>query len=106
MGTVLNHTDLLVTVSSTAAAESIHRGVPTAVLTDFGIRESLGNAYFLGSGCLTSFDDLELGAAPTADDRWARRHGLGATVDRLPSRVAELLSAPLPPLKPFYTPAN
>ena len=28
MGTVLDHTDLLVTVSSTAAAEAIHRGVP------------------------------------------------------------------------------
>lgn len=106
MGTVLNHTDLLVTVSSTAAAEAIHRGVPTTVLTDFGIRESLGNAYFLGSGCLASFDDLDAGVARQADERWARRHGLGTTVDRLPSRVAELLAAPLPPLQPFYTRAN
>lgn len=106
MGTVLNHTDLLVTVSSTAAAEAIHRGVPTALLTDFGIRESLGNAYFLGSGCLASFDDLDAGAAPQADERWARRHGLGTSVDRLPSRVAELLASPLPPLQPFYTRAN
>ena len=104
MGVVLTHTDLLVTVSSTAAADSIHRGVPTALLTDFGIRESVGNAYFLGSGCLASFDALDRGAAPTADERWARRHGLGASVDRLPSRVAELLAAgPLPPLRPFYT---
>jgi hypothetical protein len=106
MGTVLNHTDLLVTVSSTAAAEAIHRGVPAALLTDFGIRESLGNAYFLGSGCLASFDDLDAGAAPQADERWARRHGLGTSVDRLPSRVAELLASPLPPLQPFYTRAN
>jgi hypothetical protein len=106
MGTVLNHTDLLVTVSSTAAAESIHRGVPTALLTDFGIRESLGNTYFLGSGCLASFDDLDAGVTPQADERWARRHGLGTSVDRLPSRVAELLGAPLPPLQPFITRSN
>ncbi len=106
MGKVLTYTDLLVTVSSTAAAEAIHRGVPTALLTDFGIRESLGNAYFLGSGCLASFDDLDSGATPQADERWARRHGLGTSVDRLPSRVAELLGGPLPPLQPFYTRAN
>ena len=106
MGAVLSHTDLLVTVSSTAAVEAIHRGVPAAVLTDFGIRESMGNAYFLGSGCLASFNDLDAGAAPEADARWARRHGLGATVDRLPSRVSELLAQPLRPLRPFYSPAN
>ena len=107
MGQVLARTDLLVTVSSTAAVEAIHRGVPTAVLTDFGIRESLGNAYFLGSGCLASFDELDAGAAPVADERWARRNGLGGTVDELPGRVAALLAAgPLPPVQPFYTPAN
>ena len=107
MGEVLERTNLLVTVSSTAAVEAIHRGVPTAVLTDFGVRETLGNAYFLGSGCLTSFDDLDAGAAPVAEARWARRNGLGAGVDQLPDRVAELLaSGPLPPLAPFYTSGN
>lgn len=107
MGRTLDHTDLLVTVSSTAAAEAIHRGIPTAVLTDFGIRESLGNAYFLGSGCLASLDDVDAGALPVADPRWARRNGLGTSVDQLPGRVAELLGqGPLPPLQPFYTMAN
>lgn len=107
MGRTLDRTDLLVTVSSTAAAEAIHRGIPTAVLTDFGIRESLGNAYFLGSGCLASFDDLDAGRVPEADARWARRNGLGTTVDQLPGRVAELLSrGPLPDVRPYYTPAN
>jgi hypothetical protein len=107
MGLALAHTDLLVTVSSTAAVEAIHRGIPTAVLTDFGLREGLGNTYFLGSGCLASFDDLDAGLAPEADPRWARRNGLGAAADRLPARVAELLAAgPLPALKPFYTASN
>lgn len=107
MGLVLAVTDLLVTVSSTAAVEAIHRGIPTAVLTDFGIRESLGNAHFLASGCLASFDELDAGAAPAPDPRWARRNGLGVSVDQLPARVAELLAAgPLPPLRPFYHRGN
>lgn len=107
MGQVLARTDLLVTVSSTAAVEAIHRGLATAVLTDFGIRESLGNAYFLGSGCLVSLDDLDAGAAPEADRRWSRRHGVGVSVDQLPERVAQLLAAgPLPPLRPFYSMTN
>ena len=107
MGRVLDRTDLLVTVSSTAAVEAVHRGIATALLTDFGIRESLGNTYFIGSGCLASFDDLDAGAAPVADEAWARRAGLGHGPDPLPERVAELLAAgPLPPLKPFYTMTN
>ena len=107
MGRVLNRTDLLVTVSSTAAVEAIHRGIGTALLTDFGIRENLGNTYFIGSGCLASFDDLDAGAVPLADDGWARRAGLGHAPDPLPEHVARLLAAgPLPPIRPFFTTTN
>ena len=107
MGKVLNRTDLLLTISSTAAVEAIHRDIPPALLTDFGIRESLGNTYFIGSGCLASFDDVDAGVVPVADELWARRSGLGRSADPLPERVAELLAAgPLPKLKPFYTTTN
>lgn len=61
MGEVLDRTDLLVTVSSTAALEALHRRVPTAVLTDLGVREALGNHHFTGSGCLASWDQLDAG---------------------------------------------
>ncbi len=107
MGKALNRTDLLVTVSSTAAVEAMHRGIPTAVLTDFGIRESLGNSYFIGSGCLTSFDDLDRGMLPEVNPTWARRHGLQSDLDPLPERVAELAAqAELPPVQPYYTLSN
>jgi hypothetical protein len=107
MGKVLNRTDLLVTVSSTAAVEAIHRGIPTALLTDFGVRESLGNTYFIGSGCLASFDELDAGALPVAAPAWAQRTGLGSDFDPLPARVAEMLAAgPLAPLRPYYTLTN
>lgn len=77
MGEVLDTTDLLVTVSSTAALESLHRGIPTAVLTDLGIRESLGNHHFLGSGCLASWTQLDAGLLPKPDPAWLAAQGVG-----------------------------
>lgn len=86
MGEVLDGTDLLVTVSSTAALESLHRSVPTAILTDLGIREALGNHHFLGSGCLASWDQIDpappgggpgLAGGPGRPARAGRRPGGG-----------------------------
>ncbi|TSB21312.1 DUF6716 putative glycosyltransferase [Streptomyces benahoarensis] len=111
MGEVLDRTDLMVTVSSTAALESLHRGVPTAVLTDLGIREVLGNHHFLGSGCLASWDDLDAGHRPEPDADWLARQGVCAdgsyprAFDAVRAKVAALHAAgPLPPLTPYYTP--
>ncbi|MEV4437220.1 DUF6716 putative glycosyltransferase [Streptomyces sp. NPDC049585] len=110
MGEVLDRTDLLVTVSSTAALEALHRGIPTAVLTDLGIREPLGNHHFLGSGCLASWDDLDAGHLPRADPAWADRQGVAAdgsyarAFDAARARVAELAALPaLPPVNPYYS---
>ncbi|WP_030254083.1 DUF6716 putative glycosyltransferase [Streptomyces violens] len=111
MGEVLDRTDLMVTVSSTAALESLHRGVPTAVLTDLGIREALGNHHFLGSGCLASWDELDAGYLPEPDPEWLARQGVCAdgtyenAFDAARARVTELCDADaLPPLAPYYTP--
>ena len=113
MGEVLDRTDLLVTVSSTAALESLHRGIPTAVLTDLGVREAHGNHHFLGSGCLTSWDALDAGHLPTASPHWTARNGVvcdgpyEAAFDPARKRVAELLGRPaLPPIEPYYTEAT
>ncbi|MFD9909318.1 DUF6716 putative glycosyltransferase [Streptomyces sp. NPDC059063] len=113
MGEVLDRTDLLVTVSSTAALEALHRCVPTAVLTDFGIREALGNHAFIGSGCLASWDQLDAGHAPEPDPAWVARQGVAAdgtyatAFDAARERVAELAGQArgtgLPPLRPYYT---
>lgn len=127
MGEVLDGADLLVTVSSTAALESLHRGIPTAVLTDLGVREALGNHHFLGSGCLTSWDRLDEGLLPRANPDWLADQGVapiagpGAAargssaaaaepVDPFGAaraRLAELLGREqLPPLAPYYIPAT
>uniref|UniRef100_UPI0031DE131B DUF6716 putative glycosyltransferase n=1 Tax=Streptomyces hawaiiensis TaxID=67305 RepID=UPI0031DE131B len=114
MGEVLDRTDLLVTVSSTAALESLHRRIPTVVLTDLGIRESLGNHHFVGSGCLASWDQLDAGHRPVPDEEWVARQGVAAdgsydsAFDAARERIAKLLGRPggLPPLTPYYTPVT
>ncbi|MFK0281386.1 DUF6716 putative glycosyltransferase [Streptomyces sp. NPDC090499] len=118
MGEVLDRTDLLVTMSSTAALESLHRRIPTVVLTDLGIREALGNHHFVGSGCLASWDQLDAGHRPVPDAEWVSRQGVAAggtpsgggsyerAFDAGRERIAKLLARPggLPPLNPYYTP--
>ncbi|MFF1411750.1 DUF6716 putative glycosyltransferase [Streptomyces sp. NPDC058289] len=118
MGEVLDSTDLLVTVSSTAALESLHRGIPTAVLTDLGVRETLGNHHFLGSGCLVSWTQLDAGLLPEADPEWLAAQGVGGRATGLPGPAAAsadpyaaaqahltklLGGGPLPPVAPYYT---
>jgi hypothetical protein len=110
MGEVLDRTDLLVTVSSTAALESMHRGIPTAVLTDIGIREPLGNHHFLGSGAYASWDEIDAGHTPRTDQAWLRRQGVAPAGDPFAAvrdRVVKLAAADdLPPLTPYYTSAT
>ncbi|MFE9930008.1 DUF6716 putative glycosyltransferase [Streptomyces sp. NPDC005533] len=100
MGEVLDGTDLLVTVSSTAALESLHRSIPTAILTDLGIRETLGNHHFLGSGCLASWDQLDSGLLPEGDPLWLAAQGVrpGPAAAARPS--AESVGAALPSADP------
>ncbi|MFI6287158.1 DUF6716 putative glycosyltransferase [Streptomyces sp. NPDC051018] len=114
MGEVLDRTDLLVTVSSTAALESLHRGIPTAILTDLGVREVLGNHHFIGSGLLTSFDRLDGGHRPVPEPGWTADQGVAAdgtydtAFDPARERLAGLLAgrAELPPVTPYYTPTS
>ncbi|MEU8533078.1 hypothetical protein OH540_14280 [Streptomyces sp. BPPL-273] len=114
MSEVLDRTDLLVTISSTAALESLHRRIPTVVLTDLGVRETLGNHHFVGSGCLASWDQLDEGHRPEPDAGWVARQGVAAdgeyvtAFDAARDRIAALLghSGGLPPLTPYYTPVT
>ncbi|MCX4456347.1 hypothetical protein OG585_27600 [Streptomyces sp. NBC_01340] len=113
MGEVLDRTDLLVTISSTAALESLHRRIPTVVLSDLGVREALGNHHFVGSGCLASWDQLDAGDEPAPDPAWVARQGVAAdgryetAFDEARARITGLLAAPgLLPLAPYYTPVT
>lgn len=49
---------LALTFSSTAALESLASGIPTRILTDFGVNETIGNSFFAESDMLASFDQI------------------------------------------------
>lgn len=83
----------LVTVSSTAAIESLALGRPTALLDDFGVGDHLLNSAFVGSGCFTSLarlrETLRLGG-PTPDPHWCAQNYLHGDPSELPGVVREL----------------
>lgn len=110
MDQVLQRTDLCITISSTAALEALSMGVPTAILSDFGVKELLGNHYFVGSGCVTSFSRLLKDEVPRVRLDWLRRHGFSDedTMSNVGDRVRELLAqqdrsgGALPLQPPYY----
>jgi hypothetical protein len=56
---LLEHVDLLVTMSSTACLEAIDRGTQVALVLDLGVHERHGNHVFLDSGLLRTFDQID-----------------------------------------------
>ena len=83
----------LVTVSSTAALESLAAGIPTLVLEDFGVNERMLNAVFLGSGCLGTLDDLAAGRFGVPDPRWLADNYLHRAPSELPDAIGQLAEA-------------
>ncbi|AGQ38859.1 hypothetical protein J450_06995 [Mannheimia haemolytica D171] len=51
--------DICISFSSTSVLEAIYYGIPTYIIKDLGIRESLYNPPFLQSGLLTDFSQLD-----------------------------------------------
>ena len=96
----------LVTVSSTAALESLAVGLPTAVVVDFGISAELANEVYDGSGCMVRLDDLPARLrerGPVVDPGWLAANylhdtpsELGPTLEQL---AAERLERGLPPVR-------
>jgi len=93
LSSYLDKTDLLVTVSSTAVFEALSRGVRGAILTDVGIKESLGNHFYLGSNLYATMDDLIADRVPRVDQQWLNEQGLASedNLDNLSRRVDALL---------------
>lgn len=83
---LLQEAHLCLTLSSTVAAEAIHKGVKTAIISDFGFNDDFGLHYFLGSGLTTSLADIDLDALPEVNEAWAAKY-LGD-----PKNVIEALS--------------
>lgn len=108
---LLARCSLAVTVSSTVAIEAMARGVPTRVVSDFGISEALGTSFFVGSGCLAPIAALRPDMPAVVDARWlAARSGASPDFEALLGQCKALLEGqdrleaalPLRPLTPAY----
>ncbi|WP_278235146.1 DUF6716 putative glycosyltransferase [Isoptericola sp. AK164] len=82
----------LATVSSTAALESLARGLPTVMVEDFGVGVTQLNEAFAASGCLRHLDDVAdtlRRGGPVPDPSWCAE-GYLHDRDELPAAVTEL----------------
>ncbi len=103
MAAHLERAGSLVTVSSTAALESVALGIPTLLIDDFGVSPAMINTVFEGAGLFGSTTDLAAGRFRRADGAWlADNYFHGRDADDWASRLAALVEAreivPLAPL--------
>lgn len=82
----------LVTVSSTAALEAVGQGLPTTVLTDFGLTEELLNAPFDHSGLLGTLADVRAARFSCVRPEWLRDNWFHPETSELPELVTWLAS--------------
>ncbi len=104
MQEALAEAHVFVTVSSTAALEALDAGIPTLVLSDFGVSAEMINLVFAGSGLLGTLDDLRADRHPGADPAWLEQnyfHGRDADtwVTRLEQLVAQRRAGGLGPVR-------
>ncbi|PZR54333.1 hypothetical protein DNL40_05385 [Xylanimonas oleitrophica] len=86
----------LVTVSSTAALESLSLGLPTVVLPDFGVTPDLGNAVYEGSGCIVPLRELGTvlrAGGPVPDPDWLAANYLHDAAESVTETIRDLLPA-------------
>jgi len=70
IASLLPTTDLLLTVSSTAAIEAIAQGVRTAIIADAGLSERFGNHIFVGSGLIRTFAQISADDIGSPSPQW------------------------------------
>lgn len=92
MSEVLSANTALVTVSSTAALESIDRGLPTLVLSDFGVSRQMINTVFSASDLLGNLEDLTALNFRAPNKPWLRENYFHR-MDNTFSRSLEFLAS-------------
>ena len=78
----------LVTVSSTAALESLDRGLRTFIIGDFGVTKKMLNEVFAGSNLIGTFDDLAAGNFRHPDPAWLEENYFQKPSEEVPSQLA------------------
>ena len=54
----LSKSKMVITLSSTVAFEAIYNDLPTIIISDFGLKKSFANQYFIESGCMVNFSEI------------------------------------------------
>jgi hypothetical protein len=98
---LMQESDLVITVSSTAIIEAALLGKYVAIINDFGVLESLGNTYFIESNCLRSFDEIIRDDVDFADRDWLMRE---VDAPLLSERIDEIFRQYLPKNKLIESP--
>jgi hypothetical protein len=105
---LLEHADLLVTMSSTACLEAIDRGTRVALVLDLGVHERHGNHVFLDSGLLRTFDQIDAGDLGTPSDAflhsWFGERDVPAPA-AIADRVEQLLASGRRPSRDVWSSA-
>jgi len=86
----------LVTVSSTAALESLSLGLRTVLIADFGIAPELANQIYADSGCMVRLSELSKtlrSGGPIANSDWLRTTYLHDWPSELGVAVGELVAS-------------
>lgn len=78
-----------VTVSSTAALESLALGLPTLIINDFGLNERLLNAVFSQSGCVGSLADVVALDFGVPDQCWLENNYFHLGGSQVPDSLLE-----------------
>lgn len=95
---LLPETDLLITVSSTAAFEAIYEGCQVALVADIGMKEAFGTPMFVGSQLLRTFDQIIRDDIRPVDRKWLSDQVIdqpNALIERVSKLVEANKSAPL-----------
>jgi len=82
-----------VTVSSTAALESMAAGLPTMILSDFGVNERLLNSVYAQSGCVGGLADMTELNFGTPSAQWLTDNYFHDEPSQLPAHLMELAAA-------------
>lgn len=93
----------LVTVSSTAALESLDQGLPTLIISDFGVNEKMLNVAFATSGLDRTLDQMVEGEFPFPTADWLADNYFhpddGSFADELRLLARRAREGQLPPIR-------
>lgn len=67
---LIDQSEIVISVSSTAILQAIFQNKKTYVLGDFGCQDKYGTPFFLGSGLIATFEEIRSGCIKKVNPLW------------------------------------